>query len=347
MNMVASFQAIRWSRGLYILLLALGLSPVVSVAYAQELLSELAGPAAKHKASNEALDKQKQESVASATKSYLSALDGIEKSATAKGELDLVAAVVKEREAAVAGALDPELPTALPKAKLQSTRKTLLAKIEQLNVDFAKRKKLVDADYLRFLATLQTKAASNPELAKQLAAEKAALLAGSTDNGSGGATARVAHGKNIIVNGDFEKVADGKAEGWLYGDLVTVEKENKNSFIRLKTVPINKDGSVATEYVFQSIFLPADVKTVTLSARCRATIAPSAKGKPAAFVIFYDKNGKEIHFVYGNLPEYKGFWKTIEQIGLIPKDAVRAGMALTNDKCSGQIDFDDVEVTFK
>ena len=345
--MIASLQTLRWSSSVYIMLLALGFSIIAPILYAQELLPELAGPAAKHKASNEALDKQKQESVVSATKSYLAALDGIEKSATAKGELDLVAAVGKEREATIAGSLDPDLPTALPKAKLQSTRKALLTKIEQLNTDFAKRKKQSDADYLRFLATLQTKAASNPELAKQLASEKAALLAGSTDNGSGGTMPKVAHGKNIIVNGDFEKVADGKAEGWLYGDLVTVEKENKNSFIRLKTVPVNKDGSVATEYVFQSIVLPADVKTVTLSARCRATIAPSAKGKPAAFVIFYDKNGKEIHFVYGNLPEYKGFWKTIEQIGLVPKDAVRAGMALTNDKCSGQINFDDVEVTFK
>ena len=195
------------------MLLALGLSPIVPVLYAQDLLPELAGPAAKHKAANEALDKQKQEAVAGATKPYLSALDGVEKSATAKGELEVVAAVVKEREAAIAGTLDTDLPTALPKAKLQSSRKALLAKIEQLNTDSAKRKKLADADYLRFLATLQTKAASNPELAKQLASEKAALLAGGTDNGSGGTTAKVARGKNIIVNGDFEKVGDGKADG--------------------------------------------------------------------------------------------------------------------------------------
>ena len=345
MKKISLFQG-GW-RGLLSMLLALCLSPIAPVLYAQDLLPELAGPAAKHKAANEALDKQKQEAVAGATKSYLSVLDGIEKTATAKGELDLVAAVVKEREATIAGALDPDLPTTLPKAKLQSSRKALLTKIEQLNMDSAKRKKLADADYLRFLATLQTKAATNPELAKQLASEKAALLASGTDSGSGGTTGKVARGKNIIVNGNFEKVADGKAEGWLYGDLVTLVTENKNSFLRLKHVPVQKDGSVATQYVFQSIVLPADVKNVSLSARCRATIDPSAKGKPAAAVIFYDKNGKEIHFVYGNLPEYKGSWKTIEQIGLVPKDAVRAGIALTNDKCSGQIDFDDVEVTFK
>lgn len=320
---------------------------MATMIHAQELLPELAGPAAKHKAADEVLDKQKQEAITGATKPYLSALDVIEKTATAKGEIELVAAVVKEREAAVAGTLDPELPTALPKAKLQSSRKALLTKIEQLNNDFAKRKKQSDADYLRFLATLQTKAASNPELAKQLATEKAALLAGSTENGNGETTAKVPRGKNIVVNGNFEKIVVGKAEGWLYANTAAVETENKNTFIRLKNPPADKDGAVPSQYAFQPIVLPSSTESVTLSARCRATLAPGSKGKPAAFVIFYDKNGKEIHFVYGNLPEYKGSWKTIEQIGLVPKDAVKAGMALTNDKCSGLIDFDDVEVTFK
>lgn len=329
------------------IILALGLSPVIVQVNAQELLPELAEPAAKHKAADEALDKQKQEAVSGVTKPYLAALDGIEKTATAKGELEVVAAVVKEREAAVAGTLDPDLPAALPKMKLQGTRKALLAKLEQINIDFAKRKKQSDADYLRFLATLQTKAASNPELAKQLAAEKAALLADSTENGSGGTTAKAPRGKNIVVNGDFEKVSDGKPEGWANGNQVTVETENKNTFIRLKNTPLNNEGAVRSQYIWQAIEFPANAKTVTVSARCRATIDQGSKGKPAAFVVFHDKNGKEILFVYGSLSENKGSWKTIEQIGLIPKDAVRAGIALTNDKCSGQIDFDDVEVTFK
>ena len=144
---------------LNVLILAFGLSPTAPVAYAQELLPELAEPAAKHKAADEALDKQKQEAVAVAAKSYVSALDGIEKAATAKNDLDQVAAAVKEREAAVSGTLESDLPAALPKAKLQNTRKALLASLERINADFAKRKKQADADYLRFLATLQPKAA--------------------------------------------------------------------------------------------------------------------------------------------------------------------------------------------
>lgn len=330
-----------------LIILALGLLPVAPISYAQDLLPELAGPAAKHKAANEALDKQKLEAVALATKPYLSALDSLEKSATAKGELDVVAAVVKEREAATAGTLDPELPAALPKIKLQSTRKALLTKLEQINADSAKRKKQSDADYLRVLATLQSKAATNPELAKQLATEKAALLASTSDNGNAGTMTKGARGKNMLLNGNFEKIVNGKPEGWLCGNAVTVETENKNTFVRFKTVPVDKNGTMPSQYVFQSIVLPSDVKNVALSARCRATIDQGSKGKPAAFVVFYDKNGKEIHFVYGNLPEYKGSWKTIEQIGMVPKEAVKAGMALTNDKCSGPIDFDDVEVTFK
>jgi len=330
-----------------LIIIALGLSPVIAHVNAQELLPELAGPAATRKAADEAMDKLKIEAIVVATKPYLSALDSVEKSATAKGELEVVSAVVKEREAAIAGTLDPELPAALPKIKLQGTRKALLTKLEQLNTDFAKRKKQSDADYLRFLATLQTKAASNPELAKQLAAEKAALLAGGADNGSEGTATNVPRGKNVVVNGNFEKIVTGKAEGWLYGNAVTVETENKNTFLRFKNVPVDKDGSVTSEYVWQSIELPANAKTVTISARCRATIGPVSKGKPAAFLVFHDKDGKNLLFVFGNLQEYKGSWKTIEQIGLVPKDAVKAGMALTNDKCSGPIDFDDVEVTFK
>lgn len=330
-----------------LIILALVLSPVASQSVAQELLPELAGPAAKHKAANEVLDKQKTEAVALATKPYLSALDSLEKSATAKGELDVVAAVVKEREAAVAGTLDPELPAALPKMKLQGTRKALLTKLEQLEVDYAKRKKQADADYLRVLATLQGKADSNPELAKQLAAEKTALLAGSTANGSGGTTATVPRGKNIVRNGDFEKISAGKAEGWGYGNVVTVEKENKNTFIRLKNIPSNNDGSVKTELIWQELDFPANAKTVIISARCRATFDQALKGKPAAYIAFYDKNGKVVLFVYGLLSENKGSWKTIEQNGQLPKDAVKASVILTNDKCAGPIDFDDVEVTFK
>ena len=61
---------------------------------AQELLPEVAGSTAKYKAAVEALGKQKAKAVSKAAQSYVSALDGIEKTATAKGDVDLIAAVV-------------------------------------------------------------------------------------------------------------------------------------------------------------------------------------------------------------------------------------------------------------
>ena len=229
--------------------------------HAQDVLPELALPAAKYKGAIESLNKQKQEAMAKAAQSYVGLLDGIEKTATAKGDLDLVAAVVKEREAAVTGMVDPELPAALPKAKLKTARKTLLATLERVNEDFAKRRKQVDADYLRVLATLQTKSASNPELAKQVAAEKASLLG----NGSAGVVAGAGHGeeaakaqrgKNVVVNGDFEKVLDGKPEGWERTNHVTVETENGNKFLRFERNVIS-DGTVTTcSHILQKINLP-------------------------------------------------------------------------------------------
>lgn len=146
MKMASLFHSVRSAGGALVSSLALGFAPAVPGAFAQELLPELAAPAAQHKAADEALEKQKLEAIAVAAKSYVSTLDSIEKTATAKGEIDLVAAVVKEREAAASGTLEPNLPAALPKARLQMSRKSLLASLERINADFAKRKKRADAD---------------------------------------------------------------------------------------------------------------------------------------------------------------------------------------------------------
>ena len=208
----------------------------------------------------------------------MNSLDLIEKAATAKGEIDLVAAVVKEREAAVAGTLEPTLPAALPKAKLQMARKTLLASTVRINDDFAKRKKMADADYLKMLAALQPKVAANPELAKQVAAEKAAVLGGDATAGAGGGTgkgaaAKVSHGKNVVVNGDFEKVVDGKPEGWELrpgvAGCVTIVTEENSTFVRFEAKPENNDGTANVRLIRRDIDVPKGAKTVTVSARLR------------------------------------------------------------------------------
>lgn len=321
---------------------------VVSMLHAQDLLPELAAPAAQHKAAGEALDKQKLEAITLAAKSYVSALDGVEKAATAKGEIDLVAAVVKEREAVASGTLEPELPAALPKAKLQMARKTLLSSVERISADFAKRKKKADADYLRVLATLQTKAAANPELGKQIAAEKAALLdngtageAGRIANGSG--AAKVSRGKNVVVNGDFEQIVDGKPEGWLYTGRESVLMEDGNHFVRFE-IKEAKGCRIRKE-----IDLQKESKTATVAARLRTRDLIGEKGDtyPRCVIVFINEEGKPFSWLCTPKKQADSSWKSIKMDGPVPKSAVTCYVDIETGKSPGQIDFDDVEVTFK
>jgi len=243
----------------------------------------------------------------------------------------------------------------LKKAKLQMSRKTLLASIERIDADFAKRKKAADAGYLRVLASLQPRAAANPELAKQLAAEKAAVLDnGSTDEGAGGATkaAKISRGKNVIVNGDFEKIVDGKPEGWEYAEQVSVETENGNTFIRLERNAVSEDGTVNNRHlIHQDINFPKGTKSVTVTAKLRTKNCAIRSKKdpktPCVVVHFMNQEGKTISIVAANWGVQNGSWKSITTEDTIPTDAVEASVTVTSGFCSGQIDFDDIEVTFK
>jgi len=332
------------------------LAAMAALLNAQELLPELAEPAAKHKSADEALDKQKQEATALAAKSYMSALDSIEKSATAAGQLTLIAAVVKEREAVASGSLEPDLPAALPK-KLQSTRKPFLTAIERINADFTRRKQQVTADHIRYLAALQPKAASNPELAKQLAAEKAALLAGGgAASGNGSQAAKKPRGKNVVVNGDFEKVVDGKPDGWTDGWKslrgLNVENEGGNTFVRYEGVSINNDDT--TEYLtfFQEFDIPKGVKNAFVSAKLRTKGCVISKKTglgyiPGFSLAFHNQDNQPFAFISAEWDKKNGTWKVIQKAGPVPNGAVKGRMELTNGSRSGQVDFDDVEVTFK
>ena len=334
------------------MVLVIGVAPAAPGAFAQELLPELAAPAAQHKAAGETLDRQKLEALALAAKSYVSALDGVEKSATAKGEIDLVAAVVKEREAVASGALEPDLPDALKKAKLQMSRKTLLASIERINADFAKRKKVADAGYLRVLASLQPRAASNPELAKQLAAEKAAVLE-ACPAGNGRKKAKKGNAKNVVVNGDFEELADGKLKKWENTEQVTVLTEKGNTFVRFDAKPA-KDGSCARLIIEQKdIEVPPNAERCMISVRMRTANAPppvKVKGgeiRPSCWLNFFDDKGIELGRCAANWDGKNGSWREIQREGGIPAGTVCAVVSPSNGSSPGQIDFDDIEVTFK
>ncbi len=319
---------------------------------AQELLPEVAGAAAKYKAAVEALGKQKAEAVGRAAQSYVSALDGIEKTATAKGDVDLIAAVVKEREAALAGTLEEELPAALPKARLYGTRKALQKSVEKIGGDFARKGKQADADYLRALAGLQTKAAPGSELAKQVAAEKAAVLAGGADVGNGEAKGKkVSRGKNAVVNGDFQKVdADGKPEGWdWYSSTVfTLGTEKENNFIRFDGKPGNQDGTCSLHMIGQKLEMPKGAERVCIRAQLRTekVVSPGKSKVPGIMIEFLDQKEKK-HFRVATWDGKNGPWKEIKSEGPMPLDTISAEIKVLNGSCPGQIDFDEVEVTFK
>ena len=336
-------------RGLDLLACVLG-----TVINAQELVPEVGGPAGRYKAAVDALGKQKSEVVAKAAQSYVSVLDGIEKSATAKGDVDLIAAVVKEREAAVAGTLEEDLPAALSKARLSGTRKALQKNVEKIGEEYVRKRKQADAEYLRALAGLQAKAVPGSDLAKQVAAEKAAVLAGgSSGNGGNGESKgkKVSRGKNAVVNGDFEKIgADGKLEGWNWytSTVFTLGTEKGNKFVCFDSKPENVDGTSGLQMISQKIEIPKGAERVYILAQIR-TVNVVSRGKdksPGIMIVVLDQKGKKQYrpaFWQGK----NGSWKEIKSEGPLPLDAVSAEIAVLNGYCPGRIDFDDIEVTFK
>jgi hypothetical protein len=333
----------------------IALITVAEMLFAQDLVPELAEPAAKYKTATETLEKQRLAAAAQAAQSYIATLDGIGKTATAKGDVQTAEAATTEREAALAGALPSELPAGLPALRLQGTRKALLMKLEPINADFGKRKKRLDGEYLGFLDALKQKADPESALAKRIATEKEALLAnektaeGSGINGGVAKEIKVARGKNAVVNGDFEKVgADGKPVGWNWGEWIKLIKEKGNTFVRFDEKKMNKDGTTGYHAISQKMTVPATAQRVKIVARIRTfDVAPPTKTScPEIMITFVDKNGNK-RCRPALWPGKNGSWKEVQSEGPIPSDIVEAHFSVSSGYCPGQIDFDDVEVTFK
>ena len=327
----------------------------VGTMFAQELPPELAEPAAKYKATVESLDKQRLATVAQASQSYVATLDEIKKAATAKGDVKTSEAAAKERDAALAGKLPPDLPAGLPALRLQGTRKALLMKLEPVNADFGKRKKRLDGEYLGFLDSLKQKADPESALAKRIEAEKEALLADEKASnekpGDEKKEAKVSRGKNVVVNGDFEKVTDNWPIGWERVAGVTIEKENGNTFVRFEDKAVDNDGSVGVKVLRQDFDLPKGVKAVMIAARLRTTGCVShAKVYPIipqVEVYFMNPDDKVVGHISAGWNNRNGAWMNLQKADSVSKDSVKAYVQIVNGKCPGQIDFDDIEVTFK
>lgn len=124
--------------------LALAISLTLSVVtLAQELPSDLQPVAAKYKADTTALEMQRDAASTRARQIYIAALDGAEKAATAAGQIAVVAAVTKDREALSRGLMPTDFPLDLPKS-LQGPRKVYFDSFARVTAEFAPRQERID-----------------------------------------------------------------------------------------------------------------------------------------------------------------------------------------------------------
>ena len=151
---------------------------------AEVLEPELFHLAVKYEEDSKTLLKQKKAAVARSGERYLTDLDFAEKAATAAGDLPLVAIIIKERNS-LGDKPAKEFPEGLPRS-LKNSRESYLEGVERLDAMQVTNQQRIDADYLRSLAALQTKAATNPKLATQIAAEKMRLVNGVKVEAAGG-----------------------------------------------------------------------------------------------------------------------------------------------------------------
>lgn len=147
----------------------------------------------------------------------------------------------------------------------------------------------------------------------------------------------------MVVNGDFEKVdVLGKPEGWFFHGPVSVEKEERNTFVRIK------GGTVAGGYYRQEMERPNNVThgTIRVKLRTHGCIGFD-RSRVNANISCKNEEGKVIFWIMAISGRKDGVWTTIHGEGAIPKEATWFCFELNYKGSKGQVDFDDVEVTFK
>ena len=150
---------------------------IASALRGEELVPELAPLAQTRETALTALDEQKATALTAAHPPYLTVLNAADQAAMAAGKVQIVKAIARERESVEKGGMAASLPTDLPK-NLDPPRRAFLKACERIETDFGQKRKTLDAGYLRDLAGLQFKAASNPKLAAQIAVEKEKVVSG-------------------------------------------------------------------------------------------------------------------------------------------------------------------------
>ena len=334
-----------------LLLTALSLFPWMTPAlHAQDVAPELAPVAAKYKADIAALDALKAAALARLQQPYIAALDVAEKTATSAGSLEAVAGIAKERAALKSGLMAPAFPGDLPKT-LQPARKNYVDSIARIPADEVQRRRAIDADYLRALGSLQGKAAANPELAAQIAAEKDKLIANVASGTSAGAATIKASGRNAVVNGNFD-VADaaGTPSGWKVpgedGGTFKVGSDGSNHVLRVTVT-----GAPRHIKMSQEVEVPPRAKTFTFKVRIR--------GKATGHDVSDDNWGANASARFigpdGTLTGpwtilvggKDAGWRTLNKGGPVVAGAKTMRVEIGAQLVAGTFDFDDVEMEFR
>jgi hypothetical protein len=272
---------------------------------------------------------------------YIAALDAAEKRATQAAKLDVVRAILAEKDAANQdAAMPPAAPPALP-ADLSPVRSAYIRECDRIAKASGPRAQALATGYLRSLTALEAKgkAANDADLLGKITDEKtrAASYGVATNPGS----AARPTGKSVLVNGDFSKIeGDSSPVGW-EGSKGKVVTERNETFLRLE------DGSRR-----QKVPVPAGAKTVRVSGRMRsADFLAEANGKfqsmdIAVLAVGGSKSGGFIM----NLMVRGGSrsWTKVNETKTIPPDTKELEVSLTRwDARSATIDYDDVELIFR
>jgi hypothetical protein len=148
---------------------------ILAAAFAQDLAPELAPIQMRYKADVAELDSKREAVQSAAGETYAAALDAAERAASKAGSVQGVATIVGERGALKAGTVQPKATVELPKS-VAAARKTYVDAVARITKETRAKRAVLNSNYLKALASLEPRAAQNPELARQIVMEKETLL---------------------------------------------------------------------------------------------------------------------------------------------------------------------------
>ena len=149
---------------------------------AQSPPPEIAALVAKYETDVRTVDSARSAAAATLQAKYLADLTNAETTASANGKVGEAAAIVKTRAAVAAGHPEAASRTGLP-APLQKRHADYLASLAASEHEFSPRYSRLSSEYLRSLATVESRLPATSPLRSQIAEIKAKLLNGSTQSG--------------------------------------------------------------------------------------------------------------------------------------------------------------------